>query len=66
MVALSQHLAEKNPSVDRLEEEQAYHVYWRLRSSGAWRREEFDSRDRAFERFFHLMGKGLQPRWGSL
>jgi hypothetical protein len=67
MVALSQHaIAAENTGPDRLEEEQAYRVFWRLRSSGAWRREEFESRDKAFERYFHLMRKGLELRWGRV
>ena len=51
---------------NRTEAEQAYRVFWRLRSSGPWRREEFQSRNEAFDRFFQLMRKGLEPRWGSV
>jgi hypothetical protein len=44
----------------------AYRVFWRLRSSSPWRREEFASRAEAFDRFFELMRKGLTPRWGQV
>ncbi len=40
-----------------------YRLLWRLRASGPWRREEFVSRDEAFNRFFYLMGRGIETQW---
>ncbi len=40
-----------------------YRLCWRLRASGPWRREDFVSREEAFNRFFYLVGKGVQPHW---
>jgi hypothetical protein len=64
MVALSSPPAAAHAVRENLTQaEQAYQVFWRLRSSGPWRREEFDSRNEAYNRFFHLMRQGLNPRW---
>ncbi|MBW3595960.1 MAG: hypothetical protein KY475_01645 [Planctomycetes bacterium] len=43
-----------------------YRLFWRRRASTPWRREEFQSREEAFDRFFYLLGKGLEIRWRSL
>jgi hypothetical protein len=67
MVALSNRPATAEPAnQNRPQSEPAYRVFWRLRSSGAWRREEFQSRADAYDRYFNLMRKGLELRWGSV
>jgi hypothetical protein len=68
MVALSQQTTLQRPlaAETAAEQEGAYRLFWRLRVSGPWRREEFDSRDEAFDRFFYLVGKGLETRWRSV
>ena len=43
-----------------------YRLAWRLRVSGPWRREAFDSREEAFDRFFYLLGRGAELHWRGL
>lgn len=43
-----------------------YRLFWRRRASSPWRREEFALREEAFDRFFYLLGRGLQVRWRTL
>jgi len=43
-----------------------YRLFWRRRASSPWRREVFGSREEAFDRFFYLLGKGLEIRWRTL
>ncbi len=43
----------------------AYRLFWRMRASSPWRREVFTSREEAFDRFFYLLGKGIEIRWGQ-
>jgi hypothetical protein len=65
MVALTQSRTQP-PETDRVEIPHGYRVFWRLRSTSPWRREEFESRAAAHDRFFQLMRKGLELRWGSV
>jgi hypothetical protein len=52
--------AAPNPAADRQTD---YRLFWRLRASGPWRREEFGSREEAFDRYFYLLGRGAELRW---
>jgi hypothetical protein len=64
MVALAQNAALQNTTAAEID--QQYRLFWRLRASGDWRREEFDSRDEAFDRFFYLVARGIETRWRTV
>jgi hypothetical protein len=66
MVALAQNTITQTAPAEAAENEGEYRLFWRLRACGAWRCEEFDSRDAAFDRFFFLVGKGIETRWRTV
>jgi hypothetical protein len=61
MVSLSPTALADRAAADRRSAD--YRLLWRLRASGPWRREDFDNRDEAFDRFFYLLGRGAELRW---